>query len=624
MSAIGDLPSQQSLTGGGDMLPDQVREELDRLLSDSRFSANDNRRRMLRYVVEETLAGRANRLKGTVLAQEVFGRGAEFDPQTDPVVRIEARKLRRDLEVYYAAHGASAAVRFCIPKGAYAATFEVPQEPLPEPALRPSGAVEQDIVETDEAILQAPTEAVVAGDDGVAPSAPPHGPSPTVPRQGPRGLGERLGLGAWPKRRPNVVRAVLLGLVALGLIVHVWWPDGSASTDGNAVPGSVREISLMVLPFETIGESAQTQVLAEGLRHELVVDLMRFPGLRLFASLPPESGALQSATMAEAHEQGIAYLLSGSVLVGAQQAKLVVHLVDAATGQLRWSRNYERPLEGEDLVGAQIALAAEVAAAIGQPYGVVFDDLRRQGQLGGQALSAEYLCVLQGHDYRRSFEKAKFDQVLPCLEAAVASAPGDAEAWAMLGWLRLDGARFEYLEGARADLYAQAQAAVSQALRLAPDNAMALKAASSVYHFTGNLDRAERLARRAVERNPNDPDALAELAWRLSARGDFDAAMGLLDQAVMLSGTPPRWYYYLIAIGHFYMGDFGAMVDAAERALIEDVGVGDALLAIGHAELGEWPEARAALERRRPIHRWRATPMAIASGPGLAMRYVGN
>lgn len=120
-------------------------------------------------------------------------------------------------------------------------------------------------------------EAVVAGDDGVAPSAPPHGPSPTVPRQGPRGLGERLGLGAWPKRRPNVVRAVLLGLVALGLIVHVWWPDGSASTDGNAVPGSVREISLMVLPFETIGESAQTQVLAEGLRHELVVDLMRFP-----------------------------------------------------------------------------------------------------------------------------------------------------------------------------------------------------------------------------------------------------------------------------------------------------------------------------------------------------------
>ena len=74
-------------------------------------------------MVEETQAGRADRLHAYPIALEVLGRDASFDPQTDPVVRMEAGRLRRRLERYYLGAGQSDPVRIDIPKGGYAPTF---------------------------------------------------------------------------------------------------------------------------------------------------------------------------------------------------------------------------------------------------------------------------------------------------------------------------------------------------------------------------------------------------------------------------------------------------------------------------------------------------------------------
>src|SRR4051812_16132025 len=71
-----------------------VRDELHRVLQSSQFDASERNRRFLSYVIEETLAGRADRIKAYNVATEVFGRDVNFDPQLDPVVRMEARRLR--------------------------------------------------------------------------------------------------------------------------------------------------------------------------------------------------------------------------------------------------------------------------------------------------------------------------------------------------------------------------------------------------------------------------------------------------------------------------------------------------------------------------------------------------
>lgn len=101
----------------------QVEEQLERILASRDFRASDKLSAFLRFVVEETLAGRSDRIKGYTVATEVFGRPADFDPAADPVVRIQAGRLRRRLDTYYHTAGADDPVVVEVPKGHYAAAF---------------------------------------------------------------------------------------------------------------------------------------------------------------------------------------------------------------------------------------------------------------------------------------------------------------------------------------------------------------------------------------------------------------------------------------------------------------------------------------------------------------------
>jgi adenylate cyclase len=117
-----------------DLSPEDIRAELERILGHRDFEATERTRDFLRFVVEETLAGRAHRLKGYTIAIEVFGRGKDFDANLDPIVRIQAGRLRRALEHYYLVAGGDDPIRVDVPKGGYVPTFS-PQQPTPEPSF---------------------------------------------------------------------------------------------------------------------------------------------------------------------------------------------------------------------------------------------------------------------------------------------------------------------------------------------------------------------------------------------------------------------------------------------------------------------------------------------------------
>src|SRR5260370_39587542 len=78
---------------------------------------------MLRFVGERTLEGREEEIKESVLGQEVFGRHS-FDPRTDPIVRVEASRLRQKLASYYDSEGSQDAIRIIFPKRGYVPAFE--------------------------------------------------------------------------------------------------------------------------------------------------------------------------------------------------------------------------------------------------------------------------------------------------------------------------------------------------------------------------------------------------------------------------------------------------------------------------------------------------------------------
>jgi hypothetical protein len=105
--------------------PDLIRKELDRVLASPQFSQSERLRRFLRFVVEMGLNGEFSRLKETNVGVEVFDRSPSYDPKIEPIVRVEARRLRQKLEQYYLREGSEDDVVIRLPKGTYAPQFEV-------------------------------------------------------------------------------------------------------------------------------------------------------------------------------------------------------------------------------------------------------------------------------------------------------------------------------------------------------------------------------------------------------------------------------------------------------------------------------------------------------------------
>jgi Tol biopolymer transport system component len=103
--------------------PQRVRAQLERILSSTEFSGADRARRFLRLVVERALEGSAAQIKEATIAVEAFERDPAFDSKADPIVRVEAGRLRDRLKAYYEGEGEADSVLIELPKGRYVPQF---------------------------------------------------------------------------------------------------------------------------------------------------------------------------------------------------------------------------------------------------------------------------------------------------------------------------------------------------------------------------------------------------------------------------------------------------------------------------------------------------------------------
>jgi len=115
---------------------EEVRAELDAVLASPAFKRSDRQSRFLRFVCEITLAGDGEKLNEILIAHQVFGRGVEYSPGEDSVVRRQAHSLRQKLQDYYNREGRNDSVHIELPVGRYvpAFTYVAPVAPSTEPA----------------------------------------------------------------------------------------------------------------------------------------------------------------------------------------------------------------------------------------------------------------------------------------------------------------------------------------------------------------------------------------------------------------------------------------------------------------------------------------------------------
>ncbi len=105
--------------------PEQVRAQVDKILASRMFARSERLCRFLRFCVQLTIDEKSDQLKEQLVGVEVFDRKGDYDPRTDPIVRVEARRLRSKLKEFYTSSGRADCVLIELPKGAYVPSFRI-------------------------------------------------------------------------------------------------------------------------------------------------------------------------------------------------------------------------------------------------------------------------------------------------------------------------------------------------------------------------------------------------------------------------------------------------------------------------------------------------------------------
>lgn len=297
------------------MSQEDVRAQLRRILGGGDFDAPERVRRFLSYVVEEKLSGHGDRIKAYGIAVEVFGRSADFDVMSDPVVRIEAGRLRRGLERYYLLEGRTDPLVIDIPKGGYVPSFRwrLDDQEAPEPLSPPA----------------------------LPPDEPPR----------PRTSG-------WLWR--NWLVGVTAALAIIPLVATMVMAKRSAPTQ----QASLLRSAVVVKPFVSLTGTAETEAFAAQLTDELLSQLAPRGELTVFRSedlsaLVPSLSAVRSD-----RSSGKRHILEGVVRTSDSKVRITSLLLDGETTAIVWSGSYEADLNSNSAFELETRLASRITEAV--------------------------------------------------------------------------------------------------------------------------------------------------------------------------------------------------------------------------------------------------------------------
>lgn len=529
---------------------DDILAQLERVTASPEFPGGSRAATFLRYVVGETLAGRSGRIKGYSIAIEVFGRDDKFT-QEDPVVRMEAGRLRRLLERYYLVSGKNDPVRIDVPKGGYVPAFSWNTEA--------SGVIE---------IAQA---AVLP----LASSAP------------------------WWRTRRTAFALVAAGLAVFGAVATGGLTLRSrAPLEGDPFPDRP---SLVVAPFANLGDGPTAQLYTVGLTEELLTALPRFKEIKVFGRETSKSLAPDVDPSTVRDELGARYILAGGVRASGSRLRVTARLIDTTNDEIVWSQDYDNDVGSSDLFAILSDVARRVATTIAQPYGIMAQveaSSPPPNDLGS------YECTLRFYNYRAELSAEAHAAVRECLESAVARHPTYATAWAMLSIIYLDEDRFRFNPQPRQDGPLQrALRAAKRSTQLDPGNTRGLQALMMALYFDRRPDEAIRAGEQALATNSNDTELMGEFGTRLALSGQWQRGADMLDQAIRLNPGGGGFYHGTRALAAYMLHDNKTALREIELADMQKFPLYHAVAAVIYGEVGRMDDAnRARIEfvRMRP------------------------
>ena len=403
-------------------------------------------------------------------------------------------------------------------------------------------------------------------------------------------------LPAWPAWKYALSRRRWLALVAaLATVFAVLAALNFERLRTRLTGGAPRIQSLAVLPLENLSGDKEQDYFADGMTEELITNLAKISALKVISrtSMMQYKGTKKPLPQI-AKELNVDALIEGSVLREGGQVRITAQLIQASTDQHLWAESYQRDLRGV------LALQGEIAGVIAEKVRAVVTPTERARLGSARPVNPEtHEAYLKAMFYLYKKTPEGFAKGLALLQQAIEKDPTDPLPYAGLALAypiiyHGPGGTIPPREG-----FPRARAAALKALELDESSAQAHLALAAIkFYFDWDWTGAEKEFRRALELNPNLPEAHAHYGWYLHVFGRFEEGLAEGKRAVELD---PLTSVYTAWVGWMYLNahqDDKAIAEA-RKALELDPNSPDALFVLGiaYAQKGMFEQGIAASQK---------------------------
>lgn len=494
-------------------------DTLERLLASETFGRSERARKLLRYLVEQQLAGYADRLKGFTIAVDVFGRDADFDSSADAVVRVQAGRLRDLLAQYFATEGASEPIRIAIPRGSYVPAYEAAcaEKTSPSMQVEPAVLVEEQAAETQ--------------------------PAPAAATLSP------LATEASMIRHLRFFWAAMFVVIAmLGFVIFkILMPDGDIAAEAEVSDAFTNNITLppeaLALPPVYVTATAKNAEVAR-VAAVLRIALSGFDTVDLIAREPaPGADAIDPLQFVF------------DVTSGPTTGTVAINLTNTASGKVLVSRVLPPSnLDAQTLDDRVADLVGSTIPASGAIYGYIERNGLGSGLVKCLTLNDRYYLdpIAQKHEaaYRCFADMADQGGKSPLIYA---------ELSALLLKAVTDDLPYPPHPSAE-----EALAMAHRAVLAGPTSPYAHRAYGFLNSRVGDATESIRFMRKAYELNTYDLSMAAAYGYALIFAGDYAAGGPLMERAVEASSAHPSWWDYGLFLAEFMNGDTARAMRATE------------------------------------------------------------
>ncbi|MBI2814660.1 MAG: TIR domain-containing protein [Opitutae bacterium] len=409
-------------------------------------------------------------------------------------------------------------------------TASVPEQFLKAQWTRlPGGEPTSQFVDQVKRLLSAPRKP--AG--GAKPAAPVSGSAPVV--------SAKPGFPLWA--------AAVLGVAVLALGAFVMFrpaakPASAPVTSAPAVAvkpaepitPAIREKSLAVLPFNNMSEEKDSAFFTDGIQEDILTNLALISELHVVSRTSVMQYRNTTKTIRQiAQELGVTYVLEGSVRRAGNKVRVTGQLIRAATDEHVWARSFDRELS--DIFAIQEALATEIAGALKTAI-----TPQQKTIIAGRATTSvdAYNSHLKARDIIlwSGISRATLPELDRLLHAAVQLDPHFVPAWLDLARVNFRSYRSPTTGGDRNQLLA-GQAALAQAIRLAPEDPAVIHAQGLGAEAHEDLAGARKFYERALQLTPGDVEILRSLGELAGQERLWAESMGYLRRAQTLDPRNP-------------------------------------------------------------------------------------